>query len=436
MDNQLSFWYTNQVVTSAQMNDCTQDMYLRFTEITAVSPPYILWLGGIITIVSGTANIPAGSFRFLNQTINGYNTSIWGDADADAIAGITGNGFLIARVSISNAIGQYNYPTTVTYLYVATVVPATDCLLAVVIGGVISSFGNFYINTAAANTDVIGAIATPGNATTQLALTPGNLQTIYNGQTTCFNRLLDLEAATTYDIVPEDNFTILINNGASPIVYTLDTTANTFLYGSTIAIDNNVVGQVSLTLIIPSATYNFTPNQLGLSMGQLLVIITDGADSIWLNGQDASVYFPVITQNTLPISASLYDSTQYGISAGSSANISYTTIITNNNSISYLVDTINLPPNTTFKWCFNTVMVNSSGNPSGQAHFDVAGVGFIDFVSLSSSSFGGNSNCIVNGFGTTGNVGGTLVATVSGGNISNSAIAGQTVVDIQEIRMP
>lgn len=147
MDNQLSFWYTGQLVTAAQMNDFSRDIYRRFDEVTSQETPCILNLDLSLLNISGSnVNVPAGSFRFAfaHYAFLPYDTAIYGTAPAASVP-FSGNGYVVARYVITPTTpNQTNYTFPTSYLFVATINPTTDVIVCTITSGVISSTGKFF----------------------------------------------------------------------------------------------------------------------------------------------------------------------------------------------------------------------------------------------------------------------------------------------------
>lgn len=150
MNNNLSFWILAQLVTPAQMNTFSQDIYQRFTAIT--EPSGILNLQGNIAQTGTTITVPAGSFRFadLSATYLPFSSGVFGNTQSSTIiTDVTGNGYIVARYSISPQIAnQYNYTITVTCLFVASVISTMDVVLCTITTGVISSYAPLYYQPA------------------------------------------------------------------------------------------------------------------------------------------------------------------------------------------------------------------------------------------------------------------------------------------------
>lgn len=174
-NNNISNWFTNQLVTENEMNALSQDLYQRFTAITECSTGIILSLAGNITQLAGNVTIPAGSFRFPDSTESylPFTTGIFGNT-AGATVAVTGNGFIVARYSISpTTINQTNYTISVSYLFVTSVVTLTDCIICVITSGVISGYGTYLIYLPATNLQAIAGTAS------NVALTPANVASIF-----------------------------------------------------------------------------------------------------------------------------------------------------------------------------------------------------------------------------------------------------------------
>lgn len=174
-NNQFSFWYPNQVVTATEMMAFSQDIYQRCGQITAngaVAGGTILNLESIIQVTT-TVNIGAGNFRFPNTSLiympNTY--PIIGNANPAIInVPISTNGFIVARYSVSpNTNNNTNYTFPTTYQLVGAVNPVTDCMICIITAGVITSYGNYYINQAATNQQALDGSAN------NVAITPASL---------------------------------------------------------------------------------------------------------------------------------------------------------------------------------------------------------------------------------------------------------------------
>lgn len=151
-DNQLSYWYSGQLVTAAEMTSFSEDIYARFTDLTQTlgNVPQIGLILNIdgISQIAGNVTLGAGSFRFpdTNYSFLPYNTGIYGNADT-AVVAVTGNGFIVARYVANPTSGptftQYTFATT--YEFVATIDVLTDCLICTITAGVISGYGRFNV---------------------------------------------------------------------------------------------------------------------------------------------------------------------------------------------------------------------------------------------------------------------------------------------------
>jgi hypothetical protein len=147
--NQASYWYTGQLVTALQMNDFSKDIYLRFKEITQQSMPCILSLDlNLLTQVGGNVNVPDGSFRFndTHYAFLPYDIAIFAFAPTEIVA-VSGNGFIVARYTVSpTSPDETNYIFSASYLFVASINPATDVIVCTITSGTISSIGKFFNN--------------------------------------------------------------------------------------------------------------------------------------------------------------------------------------------------------------------------------------------------------------------------------------------------
>jgi hypothetical protein len=126
------------------MNDFSQDLYARLTDITEQQAPCILNIGAI-SQAGSNVTIGAGAFRFADAhyAFLPYDTGIFGNAPSETIA-VTGNGFVVARYSIMpTSANQTNYTFLTQYLFVASVNPITDVVVAVITSGVISGYGTY-----------------------------------------------------------------------------------------------------------------------------------------------------------------------------------------------------------------------------------------------------------------------------------------------------
>ena len=149
---QLLFWYDNQVVTSNQMNTFSQDLYDKIAALTDTVAPCIVTLKGTISLSNSTLTLPIGFFRFVDTTYSfmTYSSCICGIAPATQLT-ITGNGFVVARYTVSpTTTNQTNYTFPTQYLFVQSINPTTDCIVCVITGGQISGYGQF-LNTPSIN---------------------------------------------------------------------------------------------------------------------------------------------------------------------------------------------------------------------------------------------------------------------------------------------
>lgn len=161
MNNNLSFWILAQLVTPAQMNVFSQDIYQRFTAIT--EPSGILNLQGEITQNGTTITVPPGSFRFadLSATYTPFSSGIFGNIQSSTtITNVSGNGYIVARYSISPQIpNQYNYTIAVTCLFVTTTNSSTDVTLCTITNGLIAEAGSYLVSYGASQADVTAGIS-------------------------------------------------------------------------------------------------------------------------------------------------------------------------------------------------------------------------------------------------------------------------------------
>ncbi len=171
---QISNWTIGQTVTASEMDNFSQDIYNRIGFITEnnVNASGLILNIGTITQGSGSVSVGAGSFRFPDVTYSYLpyaNTPIIGNADS-AIVTVSGNGVIVARYSISpTSSGQPNYTIATSYLFVTSANPTTDCVICVITSGLITAYGNYFINQGANSSQVSSAIAT------NVALTPSNI---------------------------------------------------------------------------------------------------------------------------------------------------------------------------------------------------------------------------------------------------------------------
>lgn len=181
MDNQQSYWYTGQLVTAAQMTDYSQDVYTRFTQLTQQQVPCILTLNlSALTQVGANVNVPAGAFRFNDTTYAflPYNTGIFGNAPA-AVVAVSGNGFIVARYSVTpTSTNQTNYTFPTQYLFVTTINPITDVVVCNITTGVISATGKFfnYFPDIIDTSGLVSIIGTNGLSVTNNTLLNGELR--------------------------------------------------------------------------------------------------------------------------------------------------------------------------------------------------------------------------------------------------------------------
>jgi hypothetical protein len=149
---QLLFWYGNQVVTSNQMNTFSQDLYDKIAALTDTVAPCVVTLKGTISLNNSTLTLPIGFFRFVDTTYSfmTYSSCICGIAPATQLT-ITGNGFVVARYTVSpTTTNQTNYTFPTQYLFVQSVNPITDCIVCVITDKQISGYGQF-LNTPSIN---------------------------------------------------------------------------------------------------------------------------------------------------------------------------------------------------------------------------------------------------------------------------------------------
>lgn len=191
MINQLSFWYTGQTVTSPAMSNFSQDIYSRFAQLTenqSTTSGVILSLASL-SQAGGNVTIGAGSFRFKTSTLpdTPYSTAVFGNAPS-AVVAVTGNGFIVARyVQSPLSVNETNYTFATSYLFVASVVAATDCLICTITAGVISGYGAFnYITNMVDNpitqSNIITSTAPPIGGNTP-STTVTTHQSPFNGYT-------------------------------------------------------------------------------------------------------------------------------------------------------------------------------------------------------------------------------------------------------------
>lgn len=134
-----SNWNVGQLVTAAQMNTFSQDLYSKIYALFANFGTGILNLqGSIPPVASGSVTMPAGMFCF---TPGAYpflpqNTGIIGFTDSNVVSGISGNGYIVARYSVAPPTpGVTNYTFTTAYAFVTTPDPITDAVVCTVVGG-------------------------------------------------------------------------------------------------------------------------------------------------------------------------------------------------------------------------------------------------------------------------------------------------------------
>jgi hypothetical protein len=305
---QVSFWYTSQVVTAIQMNTLSQDIYAKFQALTENVVPCILNIQGSIPAISGgSTTIPAGFFRFPDVTYSFMidNPSIFGYAPGNTVSGISGNGWIVARYVISSiSTNQTNYYFPTTYVFTSSSPLTTDCIVAVVTAGVITSYGTFYINTAATN------IETAAATSTAVALTPANIPSIFGYQWwSVFNSQFTLPS-TPYT-VSADQFLIAFNNItlASPATIIFDAFSNSFPMGYVAAVfDNENVGQqITINLI---DTSNFTTSIAGQQSEGFYVVQFDGDHWVINYLQAQYNYSTFVNINSFPNSLSATSTNQ------------------------------------------------------------------------------------------------------------------------------
>ena len=144
---QLSFWYANQVVTAVQMNEFGQDIYDKIAAITDRYAPCVVTLKGSISQNGTIISMPTGFFRFIDTSYSfmSYSSCICGVAQGVQLSPITGNGFIVARYSVSPVTqNQTNYTFPTQYIFTANVNPVTDCMVCVITNGQISGYGQFF----------------------------------------------------------------------------------------------------------------------------------------------------------------------------------------------------------------------------------------------------------------------------------------------------
>jgi len=167
-NTQISCWYPKQVVTSEQMAVNQYDLYQRIANLIPASTTGTIVELSDITVVGGTISIGAGFFRFPNAVYDFLpeQTVILGGTDSATIP--LSDGYLVARSSIFPTIpNQTNYTVGVDYVITKNPNATTDCVIALVVSGLINKFyGTYLINKAANQTETLGGVDT------SLAITP------------------------------------------------------------------------------------------------------------------------------------------------------------------------------------------------------------------------------------------------------------------------
>lgn len=150
----LPLWYDHQTVTVGDMTQLGQGMYTVLTNLTQNNIPCILTQD---TPVSGSGSIScsAAFVRYENNSsLLGYPTAIYGQLDATVLAGVVGDGFIVARYSASAVTPtSRNIVITSTYLFTAAPIATTDCIVAVITAGAVTAQGNYIVNKAASIVD-------------------------------------------------------------------------------------------------------------------------------------------------------------------------------------------------------------------------------------------------------------------------------------------
>lgn len=445
MNNQYSFWYTGQVVTQANMADFSQDLYNRFAALSQAAAPCILFLDGSISEAGGVVTIPAGAFRFNDAAINGFTTGIFGMAETDTVnISPTDTGFIVASYTVvPPTIAQINYTINVTYNFV-TALASTDCALAEITAGAISSLAvNYYINSAASNAQVSNAISDPSTSVNNVALTPFNLQTIYNGQNSDYNRSTSITTAT-YAPVQSDNFSFLLGNTVA-VNYTLDSTSTSYLDGYTVCLYDYVSGATNITLI----TSGNNRTIIGQQLGGYYKIVCDGGYFFVTYITPYMQYSNVITEATLPIAATVAWDGQ-GVNDGTTNNVPTADIIGSNQILlSSNGVSVNLPVNRTFQLTYicsanipnysgsNQSILTATINQSGASVVGANVIGKLStttIVGLTDNS-GVNGNMVAAMILTTGNSGAniSIQLELQGGGATTATVDTNSSLQITEI---
>lgn len=175
--NQISNWYTGQTVTASEMILFSQDVYYKFGALTQSPIPCIIQLDGEITQAGAIVTIPRGTYRFpdqANSQLQDPNTPIIGSNPDPATVNVTSpTGYIVARYTIDPLTsGSFNYAVNVTFAF-TTILAFNDCVICMIAGGVISGYGNFLINRAATEAEVLA------RTSNSCALTPQSIKFLF-----------------------------------------------------------------------------------------------------------------------------------------------------------------------------------------------------------------------------------------------------------------
>ncbi len=173
MTSYLSYWYSGQVVQADQMNIFSKETYDRFAAMTNQNSGegVILSLDSV-SQAGSDVTVGNGSFRFPNTVWPDlpYNTAIFGSATSDTVT-VSGDGYVVARYTIDTGTNLIDYAINVTYVFVATVNPITDCIICVITSGTISDYGKWYACSDIFDNPLTGSVEISGFATTKGAKT-------------------------------------------------------------------------------------------------------------------------------------------------------------------------------------------------------------------------------------------------------------------------
>lgn len=267
-NNQISNWYTGQVVTQGEMTDPTRDVYDRINALCQNPAPCILYLDGVISQTGSDVTIPDGAFRFAYTPLVylQFQTSIIGNATTDTVT-VSGDGYVVARYTITpNTSGSTNYDISVAYLFTGSIT-ISDCIICEITAGTISGYGSFLVNKAASSAEAIARTAT------NVAITPKNINDLFphitDEATTPYNVSIDTTGNAKLRTTSTDDPTIISDIYTAPITVSGDVYTKTQIYNY---INSNI-----------NAGFDFTPAINGAGLG------IDGGIT-WKHGTDAVTF--------------------------------------------------------------------------------------------------------------------------------------------------